>query len=107
MPAGRGAVRCEGATGGMMASLLAAGPRVPLCYLVPQEYLPEELVFHTNYLGSDQPSFTLNFSKGASMIIAQYYQVGGRDCVLHITCITQFFEVPRALHCFGATMRRL
>lgn len=35
--------------------------------------LPEELIFHTNYLGSDQPSVTLNFSKGASNIIAQYY----------------------------------
>ncbi|XP_051123180.1 glutamate decarboxylase-like isoform X2 [Andrographis paniculata] len=36
--------------------------------------LPEELVFHINYLGSDQPTFTLNFSKGSSQIIAQYYQ---------------------------------
>lgn len=36
--------------------------------------LPEELVFHVNYLGADQPTFTLNFSKGASQIIAQYYQ---------------------------------
>ena len=26
--------------------------------------LPDELVFHINYLGSDQPTFTLNFSKG-------------------------------------------
>ncbi|KAG6549065.1 hypothetical protein Mapa_009508 [Marchantia paleacea] len=36
--------------------------------------LPEELIFHINYLGADQASFTLNFSKGASQIIAQYYQ---------------------------------
>uniref|UniRef100_A0A1D1YHC2 Glutamate decarboxylase n=1 Tax=Anthurium amnicola TaxID=1678845 RepID=A0A1D1YHC2_9ARAE len=36
--------------------------------------LPEELIFHINYLGSDQPTFTLNFSKGSSQIIAQYYQ---------------------------------
>ncbi|XP_027359500.1 glutamate decarboxylase-like [Abrus precatorius] len=36
--------------------------------------LPEELVFHINYLGSDQPTFTLNFSKGSNQIIAQYYQ---------------------------------
>lgn len=28
-----------------------------------------------NYLGTDQISFTLNFSKGASQIVAQYYQV--------------------------------
>ena len=26
--------------------------------------LPEELIFHVNYLGADQPTFTLNFSKG-------------------------------------------
>ncbi|KAJ6796597.1 glutamate decarboxylase isoform X2 [Iris pallida] len=36
--------------------------------------LPDELIFHINYLGSDQPTFTLNFSKGSSQIIAQYYQ---------------------------------
>ncbi|EFJ18071.1 hypothetical protein SELMODRAFT_444651 [Selaginella moellendorffii] len=40
-----------------------------------KEDLPEELVFHINYLGADQPTFTLNFSKGASQIIAQYYQL--------------------------------
>ena len=41
-----------------------------------KEYLPESIVFHVNYLGSDQASVTLNFSRGAGMIIAQYYQVG-------------------------------
>ncbi|KAG0469480.1 hypothetical protein HPP92_016180 [Vanilla planifolia] len=40
-----------------------------------KENLPEELIFHINYLGSDQPTFTLNFSKGSSQIIAQYYQL--------------------------------
>ena len=35
--------------------------------------LPEELIFHVNYLGGDQPTFNLNFSRGASQIIAQYY----------------------------------
>ncbi|KAL7115449.1 hypothetical protein ACP275_04G184700 [Erythranthe tilingii] len=39
-----------------------------------KEHLPEELIFHINYLGSNQPTFTLNFSKGSSQIIAQYYQ---------------------------------
>lgn len=29
-----------------------------------KEDLPEELIFHINYLGADQPTFTLNFSKG-------------------------------------------
>ncbi len=35
--------------------------------------LPEELVFHVNYLGGDQPTFNLNFSRGANQILAQYY----------------------------------
>ncbi|KAI9808205.1 MAG: hypothetical protein M1825_004662 [Sarcosagium campestre] len=39
------------------------------------EYLPQELVFNINYLGADQASFTLNFSKGASHVIGQYYQM--------------------------------
>jgi len=38
------------------------------------EYLPQELVFNINYLGAEQASFTLNFSKGASQVIGQYYQ---------------------------------
>lgn len=37
------------------------------------EYLPKSLIFNINYLGSDQASFTLNFSKGAAHVIAQYY----------------------------------
>ena len=35
--------------------------------------LPEDLVFHVNYLGGDQPTFNLNFSKGANQILGQYY----------------------------------
>ncbi|KAK6921547.1 Pyridoxal phosphate-dependent decarboxylase [Dillenia turbinata] len=40
-----------------------------------KEDLPEELIFHINYLGADQPTFSLNFSKGSSQVIAQYYQL--------------------------------
>ena len=29
--------------------------------------------FHVNYLGCDQPTFNLNFSRGAGQILAQYY----------------------------------
>lgn len=32
-------------------------------------------MFNINYLGADQASFTLNFSKGASQVIGQYYQL--------------------------------
>lgn len=35
--------------------------------------LPEELVFYENYLGKTDATFTLNFSTGASMVLAQYY----------------------------------
>jgi len=38
-----------------------------------KDQLPEDLVFHVNYLGGDQPTFNLNFSRGAGQIIAQYY----------------------------------
>jgi len=35
--------------------------------------LPEELIFKINYLGGLMPNYSLNFSKGSSTIIAQYY----------------------------------
>jgi len=35
--------------------------------------LPEELVFHVNYLGGDMPTFALNFSRPGAEVIAQYY----------------------------------
>jgi glutamate decarboxylase len=37
------------------------------------EDLPEDLVFHVNYLGGDMPTFALNFSRPGSQVIAQYY----------------------------------
>jgi len=55
------------------------------------EYLPSDLVFSINYLGADQTSFTLNFSKGASQVIGQYYQLirlgktGYRDIMCNLT----------------------
>ena len=39
-----------------------------------KEDLPEDLVFHINYLGSDQPTFTLNFSKGILQVLLAYFQ---------------------------------
>lgn len=35
--------------------------------------LPEDLIFHVNYLGGDMPTFTLNFSRPGNQIVAQYY----------------------------------
>ena len=38
-----------------------------------QADLPEDLVFYENYLGKRDATFTLNFSTGAAMVLAQYY----------------------------------
>ncbi len=38
-----------------------------------RQYLPEELVFHVNYLGGDMPTFTLNFSRPGNQVVGQYY----------------------------------
>jgi glutamate decarboxylase len=35
--------------------------------------LPEELVFYENYLGKRDATFTLNFSTGSAMVLAQYF----------------------------------
>ena len=39
------------------------------------EALPESIVFYCDYLGSLERTITLNFSRGASQIIGQYYQL--------------------------------
>lgn len=38
------------------------------------QYLPSSLIFDCNVLGGHHPTFTLNFSRPASGVIAQYYQ---------------------------------
>ncbi len=38
-----------------------------------RQELPEELIFHCNYLGGDLPNFALNFSRPGNQVIAQYY----------------------------------
>ena len=60
--------------------------------------LPEDLVFHVNYLGGDMPTFALNFSRPGAQVIAQYYnfvrlgfegyreiQQACRDTALHLS----------------------
>ncbi len=37
------------------------------------EHLPEDLVFHVNYLGGDMPTFALNFSRPGAQVVGQYY----------------------------------
>ncbi|RAL02543.1 glutamate decarboxylase [Aspergillus ibericus CBS 121593] len=60
------------------------------------EYLPKELIFNINYLGAEQASFTLNFSKGAPHVIGQYYQLirlgkhGYRSIMTNLTQIADY-----------------
>ena len=50
--------------------------------------LPQDLVFRENYLGKTDETFTLNFSTGSAMVLAQYYNIvrygrAGYRYVLH------------------------
>ena len=63
-----------------VASINASGHKFGLVYpgigwLIFRERsdLPEDLVFYENYLGQRDATFTLNFSTGAAMVLAQYY----------------------------------
>ncbi|MBI5232639.1 MAG: glutamate decarboxylase [Coriobacteriales bacterium] len=38
-----------------------------------KEHLPEDLIFWVNYLGGEEATFTLNFSRPGSQIVAQYF----------------------------------
>ena len=35
--------------------------------------LPQELIFHINYLGGDMPNYSLNFSRPSTSVILQYF----------------------------------
>ena len=63
-----------------MRSINASGHKFGLVYpgigwLIFREKsdLAEDLVFYENYLGKTDATFTLNFSTGSSMVLAQYY----------------------------------
>ncbi|KAI2031547.1 hypothetical protein LOZ16_006568 [Ophidiomyces ophidiicola] len=74
-----------------LVSLFTVYPGVGWVVWRSPEFLPKELVFNINYLGADQASFTLNFSKGASQVIGQYYQMirlgkrGYRSIMVNLT----------------------
>ena len=38
-----------------------------------EEALPQDLIFDVNYLGGHMPTFTLNFSRPGSEVVAQYF----------------------------------
>ena len=64
----------------LVKSINASGHKFGLVYpgvgwIVWRDHaeLPEELVFHCNYLGGDLPNFALNFSRPGNQVVAQYY----------------------------------
>lgn len=60
--------------------------------------LPENLIFHVNYLGGDMSVFQLNFSRPAGQIISQYYLLlrlgreGYRKIHENCYCAAQFLS---------------
>lgn len=61
-------------------------PGLGWCIWKDAKALNKDLIFHLSYLGGDNPTFTLNFSKSASPIVAQYYNFVrlGHDGYKHI-----------------------
>ena len=65
------------------------------------EFLPEDLVFHVNYLGGDMPTFALNFSRPGAQVVLQYFQFLrlGRDGfrLVQQTCQDVAVHIARTL----------
>jgi glutamate decarboxylase len=91
-----------------VVSIQASGHKFGLVYpgigwVVWREaaYLPEDLVFHVNYLGGDMPTFALNFSRPGAQVVLQYFQFLrlGRDGyrLVQQTCQDVAVHIARAL----------
>jgi len=70
-----------------------------------QAALPEELIYHVNYLGGDMPTFALNFSRPGAQIVAQYYMFLrlGREGfrAVHSVCRDVALGLSQALAAMG------
>ncbi len=64
--------------------------------------LAEDLVFYENYLGKTDATFTLNFSTGAAMVLAQYYNFVrlGRDGYTYV-----MKQMQQNAHALAANLR--
>lgn len=65
----------------LVCSINASGHKYGLAYAGvgwaiwrSKAFLPDDILFTVNYLGSPQVSFTLNFSKSGVQVVGQYYQ---------------------------------
>jgi glutamate decarboxylase len=59
--------------------------------------LPQELVFHINYLGGDMPNYTLNFSRPSYGVILQYFSFVRLGQAGYRRVVTTALENARAL----------
>jgi glutamate decarboxylase len=70
-----------------------------------KDALPEELIYHVNYLGGDMPTFGLNFSRPGAQIVAQYYmflRLGKEGYrVVHSVCRDVAWDLAVALGAMG------
>ncbi|MBU0670529.1 MAG: glutamate decarboxylase [Patescibacteria group bacterium] len=90
-------IHVDGASGGMVApfvypellwdfrleqvkSINVSGHKYGLTYpglgwviFRDETVIPDDIVFTVDYLGGEMPTYTLNFSRGGAMVIAQYY----------------------------------
>jgi len=76
-----------------------------------QADLAEDLVFYENYLGKTDATFTLNFSTGASMVLAQYYNFVryGREGYSYIMQAMEQtdYNITKSAKLLGLTFRTL
>ena len=95
-----------------VASISASGHKYGLVYpgvgwVLWREVanVPEDLIFHVNYLGGDMPTLALNFSRPGSQVVAQYYNFlrlgmeGYR--LVHQTCQDVALHLSSAIEATG------
>jgi glutamate decarboxylase len=67
--------------------------------------VPEDLIFHVNYLGGDMPTLALNFSRPGSQVVAQYYnflRLGKEGYrAVHQTCQDVALHMSSAIEATG------
>ena len=69
--------------------------------------LPEDLVFYENYLGKRDATFTLNFSTGAAMVLAQYYNFIRYGCEGYRSIMESMQHNARLLARSSSSVRQL
>ena len=87
-PSWPGIFGCRGSSRSTPRATSLAWPRLGCGWVIWREAadLPEELIFHVDYLGGDMPTFALNFPRPGGQVMCQYYNFLrlGREGYRHI-----------------------